>query len=69
MTADEVRAILGVLDAEKNVSKGIITTTSQFAPGIYKDEGLKAFMPNRLELRDGKVLKEWLTGLFKSRGH
>ncbi len=64
--ADDVRALLGVLEAEQNVSKGIITTTSQFAPGIYKDERLKAFMPYRLELKDGKALREWLIGLAKS---
>ena len=64
--ADDVRALLGVLEAEQNVSKGIITTTSQFAPGIYKDERLNAFMPYRLELKDGKALREWLIGLAKS---
>lgn len=63
VTANDVRALLGVLDAEQNVSKGIITTTSQFAPGIYKDERLKASMPYRLELKDGKALREWLIGL------
>ncbi|MFQ5539642.1 MAG: restriction endonuclease [Candidatus Binatia bacterium] len=68
VTADEVRAILGVLEAEQNVSKGIITTTSEFAPGIKQDERLKAFMPYRLELKDGKALGEWLIGIAKSRG-
>ena len=30
VSADEVRSILGVLSADLNVSKGIITTTSMF---------------------------------------
>ncbi len=68
VTADEVRAMLGVLEAEQNVSKGIITTTSEFAPGIRQDERLKAFMPYRLELKDGKAFGEWLIGIAKSRG-
>lgn len=66
VTADDVRALLGVLEAEQNVSKGIITTTSQFAPRIYQDERLMAYMPYRLELKDGKALREWLIGLAKS---
>lgn len=64
VTADEVRSVLGVLSAEPNVSKGIVTTTSEFAPGIFNDPGLKAFMPYRLELKDGKQLREWLMSLL-----
>lgn len=64
VTADEVRSVLGVLSADRNVSKGIITTTSTFAPGIIEDPDLRAFMPNRLELRDGTTLAEWLKSLL-----
>jgi restriction system protein len=63
VTADEVRAVLGVLSADSNVSKGIITTSSEFAPGIFEDTGLKAFMPYRLELKDGHQLRQWLMEL------
>jgi len=63
VTADEVRSTLGVLSAEPNVSKGIITTTSSFAPGIFKDPGLRAFRPYRLELKDGDQLRNWLISL------
>jgi restriction system protein len=61
--ADEVRSVLGVLAADQNVSKGIITTTSGFAPGIEREPGLSAFMPYRLELKDGPRLREWLVRL------
>ena len=60
VSADEVRAVLGVLTVERNVSKGVITTSGEFAPGILKDPGLSAFMPNRLELKDGDTLRSWL---------
>ena len=63
VTADEVRSMLGVLSAEFNVSKGLITTTSRFAPGIDKDSGLNAFMPYRLELKNGDELRQWLLKL------
>jgi len=59
VTADEVRTMLGVLQIDRNVSKGVITTTSCFAPEILKDPDLSAFMPNRLELRDGNALNNW----------
>ena len=63
VNADEIRSMLGVLNAEPNVSKGFVTTTSSFAPGILENEKLMQFMPYRLELRDGKQLADWLTSL------
>jgi restriction system protein len=63
VTADEVRSMLGVLEAEKNVSKGFITTTSRFAPEINNNERLRAFVPYRLELKDGDELRAWLLEL------
>jgi restriction system protein len=65
VTADEIRSMLGVLDAERNVSKGFVTTTSRFAPGIKDNERLRAFMPYRLELKDGDELRAWLLELAK----
>lgn len=59
VTANDVRAMLGVL-ATKNASKGIVTTTSRFAPGIESDSGLQPFIPYRLELKDGPTLSQWL---------
>jgi restriction system protein len=51
---------------DQNISKGVVTTTSQFAPGIRLDPGLKALMPYRLELKDGDQLVRWLTELHKA---
>jgi len=67
VTADEVRSMLGVLSSDPNLSKGIITTTSSFAPGILKDPGLTAFMPYRLELKPGEALLEWLIAIAGAR--
>lgn len=63
VTADDVRALIGVLTVEANVSKGILTTTSDFAPGILQDENIKRLMPYRLELKPKDALLDWLTSL------
>ena len=63
VTADEIRSMLGVLTANANVSKGLVTTTSRFAPGIERDVRLRAFIPYRLELKDGDELRRWLLAL------
>ncbi len=63
VNADEVRAMMGVLSLEGNVSKGFVTTTSDFAPGIMKDPRLAGFMPHRLELRNRSKLLQWLADL------
>jgi restriction system protein len=67
VTADDVRSMAGVLLTEPNVSKGIITTTSDFAPGVYQNERLKQLMPTRLDLRNGPKLIEWLNSISKER--
>ena len=56
--ANDVRAMHGVLDRDKNASRGVVTTTSKFAPGVLKE--YEEYIPNRLELRDGPTLGEWL---------
>ena len=63
VTANDVRALLGVLSSEQNTSKGIVTTTATFAPGISSDPTIKPFIPFRLELRDGEQLRQWLLDL------
>lgn len=62
---DDVRALVGVLAMEPDSSKGIITTTSDFAPKIYTNPKYAALMPTRLELVNGKQLQEWLVRLAK----
>lgn len=59
--ANEVRALFGVLALDQNATKGVITTTSTFAPGI--EEEFKQVIPYRLELKPKEKLIEWLTSL------
>lgn len=63
VTAEEVRAMVGTITAAQNVSKGIITTTSQFAPKIVTADFVKAMIPYRLELKGRDDLLAWLDGL------
>jgi restriction system protein len=69
VTANEVRAMLGVITADSGTSKGVVTTTSEFAPGVESDELLKPFMPYRLELKSGPVLLEWLQKLASAKAN
>jgi restriction system protein len=63
---DDVRALLGVMSGDHNVSKGIVTTTSNFPPKISDDPFIKPFLPTRLELINGAALREWLENLSRS---
>ena len=63
VTADEVRALLGVLLAEQDASKAVFTTTSSFAPKIESDRLIAPFLPYRLELVDGRKLIKRLIAL------
>lgn len=63
VTAEEVRAMLGVITGAQNVSKGILTTTSTFAPRVTEDEYLRPYIPYRLELKPRDALLPWLDGL------
>lgn len=65
VTANDVRALLGVLQADRNATKGIVTTTSSFAPGISTDPFIAPFIPYRLELVNGEELKQRLIQLGK----
>lgn len=58
VSANDVRAAYGVLSMSQDTSKVVITTTSEFAPGVYDE--FARFMPTRLELRHGQNLIEWL---------
>jgi restriction system protein len=59
--ADDVRALHGVLGLEQGASKGVITTTSRFAPGVYNE--FRPLIPGRISLRNGAQLREWLHAL------
>jgi restriction system protein len=60
VTHEEVRAMQGVLAADDNASKGMIVTTSDFAPGVKTAPAIQKFVPNRLELINGASLLAWL---------
>lgn len=67
VTAEEVRAVLGVITGAQNVSKGVITTTSKFAPLLASDPYIAPHIPYRLELRPRDVLLPWLEEVSKRR--
>jgi restriction system protein len=60
---DAIRALIGVMSGERDVSKGIITTTSDFPPLVGEDPFIAPFMPTRLELINGQNLQKWLSAL------
>ena len=66
VTANDVRALLGVLNSDRAATKGIVTTTSAFAPKIVEDPFISPYMPYRLELHDGNQVKERLLALTQS---
>jgi hypothetical protein len=68
VTAEEVRALLGVLQAEQDATKVIFTTTSTFAPRIKDDKFIKPFLPFRLELVNKEKLLERLASTLKTIG-
>jgi restriction system protein len=63
VTANDVRALSGVLHGDPRATKGVVSTTSTFAPGIDSDPFLSPFIPFRLELFDGAALTERLLNL------
>lgn len=58
VTANDVRALLGVLNG--NVSKGVMTTTSDFARGVHTDPSIQPMVPFRLELKNRAGLIDWI---------
>ena len=65
VTANEVRALLGVLRGDK-ASKGFLTTTSDFAPKLAEDPLITPFIPAQLELINGVDLIRRLEELSKT---
>ena len=59
--ANEVRALYGVLNLDQKASKAVITTTTQFAPGVYEE--FVNVIPTRLDLRDGAALHGWIKNI------
>jgi restriction system protein len=66
VTAEACRSLMGVVAADQKASKGIITTTSDFAPMVRTDPSLAPFLPTRLELMNGHELQKWPAELSAS---
>ena len=64
--ADDVRALMGVIIGD-HASKGFLSTTSDFAPGIATDRIIQNFIPDRLELINGSMLLTRLEQLASLR--
>jgi restriction system protein len=56
VTAEEVQALLGVLHGDPQASKGIVSTTWEFAPRIKENPHITQYLPHRLELVNGTDL-------------
>ena len=65
VTHDDVRAMLGTLATDANASQGVITTTSDFQPGILSGDEFSRFLPYRLSLKNGRQLASWLSDIDK----
>jgi restriction system protein len=63
VTHEAVRSLLGVVSADQKASKGILTTTSDFAPTIITDPLIAPHLPTRIELMNGTDLQNWLADL------
>jgi restriction system protein len=66
---DAIRQLLGVISGELDVSKGIITTTSDFPPPFGEDPFIKPFIPTRPELINGQNLRRWFAELNPITDH
>ncbi len=67
--AVDVRALVGVLSSDLGATKGIVTTTSDFAPKIREDKSIGPLIPYRLELINGKDLIKYLAKLLSENSH
>ncbi len=62
--ADEVRALMGVLQGD-TASKGFLSTTSYFAPKLPDDPFIRPFIPSQLELINRDALINRLREMAK----
>jgi restriction system protein len=62
VTADDVRALLGVLEAD-DASKGFLTTTSDFAPRLREDRLMRRYLGTQIDLVNGSELLRRLIDL------
>lgn len=65
VSQNDVRALLGVLVNDDNATKGVVTTTSDFAPGV--EEEFQKHIPYRLETKNGEQVLQWVRQLMASQ--
>jgi restriction system protein len=65
VSANDVRALIGVLLSDQAATKGLVTTTSDFAPRIQDDPFIKPHIPYRLQLINGSELVKRLSALAR----
>lgn len=65
--ANDVRALAGVLALDRSASKGLVTTTSDFAPGVHTE--FASMIPTRLELVNGAELNRRLIEVASKQPH
>lgn len=68
VTAEEVQALLGVLLSDPQASKGIVSTTWEFAARMGENPQIMQYVPHRLELVNGTALVERLKR-YTDSGH
>ncbi|WP_186775208.1 restriction endonuclease [Allorhodopirellula solitaria] len=64
VTANDVRALGYVALADGKHTKGVVTTTSRFAPRIGRDRYLGKHLGSKIELVDGKTLLDRLVRIM-----
>jgi restriction system protein len=67
VTKEQVHALVGVVSLDPAATKGILTTTSDFAPRILEDKNLARAIPDRIELMNGDKLRLWLCDLLAQK--
>jgi len=66
--ASDVDALIGVINKQPHTSKGIISTTWEFAPKIMDDPDIARLVPYRVQLVNGTELVERLKAYTLSDG-
>jgi len=66
VSANDVRAIFGVLSLDSSATKALITTTSDFAPGVADE--FQRVIPYRLETKNGEQFLQWIRRILSTHG-
>lgn len=65
VTAEDARALMGVLFMDQSASKAVLTTSSDFAPGARTE--FASYGPTRMELRSGIDLINWVKSVSEKK--